>query len=182
MSAEIRDAIRVQALSMGFDAVGFAAAHLAEEARDNLGEFVARGYHGDMGWLADTAARRGDPQVLWPEARTVVVLAVNYGSDGDPLGAAGDPECGEISVYARGRDYHDTVKKRLSLQGNPNVKADWFVNPKTNEEVTFIDFARSEGRFSKQFDNDGRPSETLLMAKQDRLENWRLLQELAGLR
>src|SRR6516165_7619467 len=76
----------------------------------------------------------------------------------------------------------DTVKKRLSLQGNPNVKADWFVNPKTNEEVNFIDFARSEGRFAKHFDRDGNPSETLLAAKQDRLENWHLLQELAGLR
>src|SRR6476646_1365350 len=76
----------------------------------------------------------------------------------------------------------ETVKQRLSLQGNPNVKADWFVNPKTNEEVSFIDFARSEGRFSKQFDRDGNPSETLLMAKQDRLEHWHLLQELAGLR
>src|SRR5438067_3176017 len=76
----------------------------------------------------------------------------------------------------------DTVKKRLSLQGNPNVKGDWFVNPKTNEEVTFIDFARSEGRFAKQFDKDGNPSDTLLMAKQDRLENWHLLQELAGMR
>src|SRR5215471_17507193 len=76
----------------------------------------------------------------------------------------------------------DTVKKRLSLQGNPNVKGDWFVNPKSNEEVTFIDFARSEGRFAKHFDRDGRPSQTLLTAKQDRLENWRLLQELAGLR
>jgi pyruvate/2-oxoacid:ferredoxin oxidoreductase beta subunit/NAD-dependent dihydropyrimidine dehydrogenase PreA subunit len=76
----------------------------------------------------------------------------------------------------------DTLKKRLSLMGNPNMKGDWFVNPKTNEEVTFIDFARSEGRFSKHFDKDGRPSETLLAAKQDRLENWHLLQELAGLR
>jgi pyruvate/2-oxoacid:ferredoxin oxidoreductase beta subunit/NAD-dependent dihydropyrimidine dehydrogenase PreA subunit len=76
----------------------------------------------------------------------------------------------------------DTIKKRLSLQGNPNVKGDWFLNPKTNEEVTFIDFARSEGRFAKHFDRDGKPSATLLAAKQDRLENWRLLQELAGLR
>jgi pyruvate ferredoxin oxidoreductase beta subunit len=56
------------------------------------------------------------------------------------------------------------------------------VNPKTNEEVTFVDFARSEGRFAKHFDKDGNPSETVLAAKQDRLENWRLLQELAGLR
>jgi pyruvate/2-oxoacid:ferredoxin oxidoreductase beta subunit/NAD-dependent dihydropyrimidine dehydrogenase PreA subunit len=76
----------------------------------------------------------------------------------------------------------DTLKKRLSLMGNPNMKGDWFLNPKTNEEVTFIDFARSEGRFSKHFDKDGKPSETLLAAKQDRLENWHLLQELAGLR
>jgi pyruvate/2-oxoacid:ferredoxin oxidoreductase beta subunit/NAD-dependent dihydropyrimidine dehydrogenase PreA subunit len=76
----------------------------------------------------------------------------------------------------------DTLKKRLSLQGNPNVKGDWFVNPKTNEEVTFIDFARSEGRFAKHFDRDGNPSGVLLAAKQDRLENWHLLQELAGLR
>jgi pyruvate ferredoxin oxidoreductase beta subunit len=76
----------------------------------------------------------------------------------------------------------DTIKSRLSLQGNPAVKEDWFKNPKTSEEVTFIDFARSEGRFAKHFDRDGNPSETLLAAKQDRLENWHLLQELAGLR
>ncbi len=76
----------------------------------------------------------------------------------------------------------DTLKKRVSLMGNPNMKGDWFVNPKTNQEVTFIDFARSEGRFTKHFDKDGNPSETMLYAKQDRLENWHLLQELAGLR
>src|SRR5207253_8622783 len=76
----------------------------------------------------------------------------------------------------------DTIKKRLSLQGNPNVKGDWYANPKTNEEVSFIDFARSEGRFAKHFDKDGNPSETLLWAKQERLENWHVLQELAGLR
>jgi pyruvate ferredoxin oxidoreductase beta subunit len=76
----------------------------------------------------------------------------------------------------------DTIKTRMSLQGNPAVKDDWYKNPKTNEEVSFIDFARSEGRFAKHFDKDGNPSELLLMAKQDRLENWHLLQELAGLR
>jgi pyruvate/2-oxoacid:ferredoxin oxidoreductase beta subunit/NAD-dependent dihydropyrimidine dehydrogenase PreA subunit len=76
----------------------------------------------------------------------------------------------------------DTIKKRLSLQGNPGVKDDWYKNPKTSEEITFIDFARSEGRFAKHFDKDGNPSETLLWAKQERLENWHVLQELAGLR
>jgi hypothetical protein len=68
----------------------------------------------------------------------------------------------------------------LSLAGNPNVKADWYLHPKTKEEINFVTFARSEGRFSKHFDKDGNPSEVLLKSQQDRLENWRLLQDLAG--
>jgi pyruvate/2-oxoacid:ferredoxin oxidoreductase beta subunit/NAD-dependent dihydropyrimidine dehydrogenase PreA subunit len=73
-------------------------------------------------------------------------------------------------------------KERLSLAGNPNVKEDWYVNPKTGEATDFITFARSEGRFSKHFDKDGNPSATLLASNQERLENWRLLQELAGVK
>ncbi|HUY90718.1 MAG TPA: thiamine pyrophosphate-dependent enzyme [Pirellulales bacterium] len=76
----------------------------------------------------------------------------------------------------------DTIKKRLSLQGNPAMKEDWFANPKTGETVDFIDFCRSEGRFSKHFDKDGNPSELLQHARDERLENWHVLQELAGLR
>ena len=76
----------------------------------------------------------------------------------------------------------DTIREHLSLQGNPAVNEDWWTNPKSGLEVDFIDFARSEGRFAKHFDKDGNPSETLLRAKQDRLENWHLLQELAGVR
>jgi pyruvate/2-oxoacid:ferredoxin oxidoreductase beta subunit len=76
----------------------------------------------------------------------------------------------------------NTIRERLSLQGNPAMKEDWYTNPKTKETVTFIDFARSEGRFSKHFDRDGRPSETLNRAMEDRLDNWHVLQELAGLR
>ena len=75
----------------------------------------------------------------------------------------------------------DTIKKRLSLQGNPAVKDDWWTNPKTNEVIDFIDFCRSEGRFAKHFDKEGNPSMVLLAARQDRLENWHQLQELAGL-
>jgi pyruvate ferredoxin oxidoreductase beta subunit len=73
-------------------------------------------------------------------------------------------------------------KERLSLAGNPNVKEDWYVNPKTGEAIDFIAFARSEGRFSKHFDKEGNPSATLLSSNQERLENWRLLQELAGVK
>jgi len=76
----------------------------------------------------------------------------------------------------------DTIKERLSLQGNPAQTEDWWTNPKTGQQVDFIDFARSEGRFGKHFDKAGNPSPTLLYAKQDRLENWHVLQDLAGLR
>jgi pyruvate/2-oxoacid:ferredoxin oxidoreductase beta subunit len=75
----------------------------------------------------------------------------------------------------------ERIRERLSLQGNPAMKDDWWTNPKTGEQVDFIDFARSEGRFAKHFAAAGHPSETLLRAKADRLENWRVLQELAGL-
>lgn len=76
----------------------------------------------------------------------------------------------------------DSIKKCLSLQGNPAVKDDWYKNPKTGEVIDFVTFARSEGRFAKHFDKDGNPSDTLLMAKADRLANWHTLQDLAGLR
>jgi len=73
-----------------------------------------------------------------------------------------------------------TIRERLSLQGNPAVNDDWWTNPKTGEQVDFIDFARSEGRFGKHFDGDGNASELLLDSQQDRLDNWHVLQELAG--
>jgi pyruvate/2-oxoacid:ferredoxin oxidoreductase beta subunit len=80
-----------------------------------------------------------------------------------------DPEKGE------------RIKDRLSLQGNPAFNKDWYVNPKNGEEVNFITFARTEGRFEKHFDKEGRPSAQLLAANEDRRLNWRMLQELAGI-
>ena len=73
-----------------------------------------------------------------------------------------------------------TIRKRLSLVGNPAQKEDWWTPPKCEAPFTFVDFARTEGRFSKQFDETGNPSEALLMAQEDRLRNWHTLQELAG--
>ena len=133
--SEVRAAIRTEALAIGFDAVGFAPAQLAETAQAELGEYLALGYHGDMGWLADTAARRGDPQTLWPEARTVIVLAMNYGPAENPLAAQADPETGAVSIYARGRDYHDTVKKRLKALAR-RIAARW-----PGELKVFVDTA-----------------------------------------
>ncbi|MCB0051723.1 MAG: hypothetical protein KDE24_19505, partial [Caldilinea sp.] len=74
----------------------------------------------------------------------------------------------------------DTFRERLDLKGNPTVSEDWYINPKTKEAFTFVDFARGEGRFAKHFDATGNPSPMLLSAEAERLANWRLLQDLAG--
>ncbi|RMF82480.1 MAG: 4Fe-4S dicluster domain-containing protein [Chloroflexi bacterium] len=76
----------------------------------------------------------------------------------------------------------DTIRERLDLKGNPALRDDWYTIPKTGETIDFITFARSEGRFARNFDADGNPAEELLIAQADRLANWHLLQEMAGLR
>ncbi|HKL78490.1 MAG TPA: tRNA epoxyqueuosine(34) reductase QueG, partial [Gammaproteobacteria bacterium] len=130
-----KDAIRAQALALGFDAVGFARAELSDAARTGLRDFLARGYHGDMGWLARNTDRREDPQTLWPEAATVIVLGMNYGPDHDPLADLERPETGNVSVYARGRDYHDVVKKRLKQLGR------WLIDHHGGAIKVFVDTA-----------------------------------------
>lgn len=117
----LRDAIRDKALALGFDAVGFAPATLSNEARQRrlqqLSEFVAAGWQGDMGWLAERTDQRADPQSLWHEARTVVSVALNYAPARDPRAVLGERERAAISVYAQGRDYHEVMKSRLKALG-----------------------------------------------------------------
>ncbi len=106
-------AIRDRALALGFDAVGFAPAALGPEARTRLADFIAAGQHGDMGWLAERVGQRSHPQALWAEARSVVALGLSYAPAGDPLATLGQADRGNVSVYARNRDYHDVVKGML---------------------------------------------------------------------
>jgi epoxyqueuosine reductase len=121
---EIRAAIRNRALALGFDAVGFARPELSAKVRDDLAEFLRRGYHGDMGWLEDKAARRGEPASLMPGLRTIVALGINYAPEDDPLAATRRPDRGAVSVYARGRDYHEVVKGRLKALARW-IAAEW---------------------------------------------------------
>jgi len=105
--------ITEKALTLGFEACGFAPAHLGEEARQRLAQFLAAGQHGQMGWLADRADQRAHPQSLWPEARSVIVLGMSYAPHTDALATLQQPAAGNISVYARNRDYHDIIKGKL---------------------------------------------------------------------
>ena len=109
--------IRARALALGFDICRFTRTDEAWTAGDRLADFVAEGRHGEMDWLAETAARRAHPQAMWQDARSAVVLGVNYGPDRDPLAILAEPTKGAISVYAQGDDYHELIKGRLKQLG-----------------------------------------------------------------
>ena len=97
---------------------GFVAARVCRpdavpEVMDRLRAFLDKGYHGEMQWLAERVEWRGDPAALWPEARSVLMLAESYTPAHDPMAILDQPDKGAISVYAQNKDYHDLVKKRL---------------------------------------------------------------------
>ena len=102
--------IRARALALGFDAVGFARAALGEAAREGLAAFLAAGRHGEMGWMEARATERAAPRALWPEAVSVIALGLSYAPEGDALAGLERHDRGNISVYARNRDYHDVFK------------------------------------------------------------------------
>jgi len=108
-----KETIRRFAFDVGFDVVRFAPAHLPAETPARFRAFLNAGLHGDMTWMSDKADRRENPNVLWPEAKSVIVLGLNYGPDHDPREVLQWPERAAISVYARNKDYHDVLKKRL---------------------------------------------------------------------
>ena len=118
MAQTLKSQIADEAKALGFDAVRVTAADAVHGAGEALGQFLAEGRHGDMAWLAGTAERRKAPRALWPEARSVILLGLNYGRGGDPLAILDEKSRGAISVYARSADYHDVIKAKLkSLAG-----------------------------------------------------------------
>ncbi len=106
-------ALAEKAGTLGFDLCRIAAPDAIPQAPGNLRAFIEAGRAGDMDWLAETEPRRADPRVLWPEVRSIVMLGMNYGPQGDPLALLEDRGAANISVYARGRDYHDVIKGKL---------------------------------------------------------------------
>ena len=109
----LRTLIQREAAAAGFAAVAITSPDAIPEAPARLAQFVAAGMHGSMDWMAETLSRRGDPRVLWPQVRSIVVLGMNYGPEHDPRGILEQPDRAAISVYAQNRDYHDVVKGKL---------------------------------------------------------------------
>lgn len=128
--------LKSQALSLGFASVGICKADAIPQAAGRLSEFVQNGHHGQMAWMAERMAWRGDPQALWPEARSIIMLSALYSPEHDPMEVLQNPQDGAISVYAQNRDYHDVVKKRLKRLGR------WLIEQESGAEIkVFVDTA-----------------------------------------
>jgi epoxyqueuosine reductase len=121
-SDEPKTFIRREAAVLGFEACGFAGVDAPWPAAGRLEAFLEAGRHGTMGWMETTAHRRAHPRSLWREARSAIVLGLNYGPDRDPLEALAEPSRAAISVYAQGRDYHGLIKGRLKALAGAVVR------------------------------------------------------------
>ena len=131
----LKKTIREKALEAGFDVVGFSDATPDPRLEPDLEQYLEEGRHGAMDWMARNTDRRSSPQGLWPEARSVIVVGLNYGPAEAPSEALNRTDRGNISVYAQSKDYHDLVKKRLKQLGR------WLVESQDCEIKVFVDTA-----------------------------------------
>lgn len=135
MKQSLKDRLVEQALAEGFVACRVCKPTDVPKVPDRLAAFVDAGYHGQMGWMAERMNWRGNPAVLWPEARSVIMLAESYAPSHNPLEVLERRDKGAVSVYAQGRDYHDIVKKRLKRV------ARWLIAQEACEVKVFVDTA-----------------------------------------
>ncbi len=131
----MKAAVVARALEEGFSLCRVVRAGSLPGVPEGLRGFLAEGRHGEMDWMEKRVEWREDPSVLWPEAKSVIVLGESYAPEYDPLGALAARERGLISAYARGRDYHDIVKKRLKRLGR------WLIEAFGGEIKVFVDTA-----------------------------------------
>ncbi len=118
-----------------FDEVRIADAKLSKETQKHLRDFFNNGYHGEMDWLENTIERRLSPEKMWQNARTAIIFAKNYGPDHNPMDNVSQSEHGNISVYARSKDYHEVMKGRLKQI------ASQFVSKFEGQVKVFVDTA-----------------------------------------
>jgi epoxyqueuosine reductase len=134
-SSDLGAALAAEAHALGFDSIGITAPDAIAGVRQRLEAFLDAGAHGQMDWLADNPARRADPREMWQDVRSVIMLGVNYGPGQNPLAILEQRDRGAISVYARGDDYHDLIKKRLKLL------ARWLIAQAGGDVKVFVDTA-----------------------------------------
>src|SRR5882672_4583196 len=107
--------VRSLARECGFELAGVTPAEAIPEA-DSYQEWVRRGYAGEMGYLTGRRALvRNDPRNLLPSARSIICVGTLYNSPQPNVAQLDEPELAWISRYAWGEDYHDVLRRGLSL-------------------------------------------------------------------
>jgi len=132
---DIKRALLEKAKQEGFDQLGITKPDIHARNVDGLSDFLQQGWHGSMDWMEEKLQRRKAPAVLWPEVKSIIMLTMNYGPQENPLPDLEKKHQGVISVYAKGKDYHDIVKKKLK-----NI-ARWFVGETGAQVKVFVDTA-----------------------------------------
>jgi epoxyqueuosine reductase len=114
---DLKSKLVAKALEEGFSACRITGPDAVPQIAARLQHYVDDGRHGQMSWMGERMGWRGDPAALWPEAKSVIMLAESYTPRHDPMAVIARHDRGAISVYAQNRDYHDIVKKRLKRVG-----------------------------------------------------------------
>jgi epoxyqueuosine reductase len=117
MTDALKQLLTARALQEGFSKLGICAPDATPQTAARLAQFLDQGHHGQMAWMADRTEWRGSAAALWPQARSVIMLAETYAPSTDPLDVLALTDRAAISVYAQGKDYHDLVKRRLKRLG-----------------------------------------------------------------
>ena len=135
MISDLVPALKTKATELGFDDVRITPAFLSSTVGDELEAYVNSGHHGEMGWMAETLGRRKSPTFMWPDAKSAIMLALNYDQGLDAFARLQQKSTGVISTYALNRDYHDVLKSKLKSL------ASWFAQASGQDVKVFVDTA-----------------------------------------
>ena len=135
LEKNLKNSLIEKSKEFGFDVIRITKPNISKENKDYFDKFLFNNFHGEMDWLENKKERRKSPKKLWSDVESIIMLGVNYGPDHDPLDSIKLKNTGNISVYAKGNDYHDIIKKNLKKLGR------WFVQEIKSEIKVFVDTA-----------------------------------------
>jgi epoxyqueuosine reductase len=125
-----------QSQEIGFSMMRICSPSDIPNAASKLNSFIEKNHHGSMSWMAERIEWRGNPAALWPEAKSIIMLADNYSPEHDPMEILNYSDHGAISVYAQNQDYHELVKKKLKRLGR------WLIKQENDAQIkVFVDTA-----------------------------------------
>ena len=131
----LKQALIEKSKECGFDIIKITKPKIDQKNKDYFDQFILENFHGEMDWLENKKERRKSPKKLWSDVESIIMLGINYGPDHNPLENLKLTNTGNISVYARGDDYHDIIKKNLKILGR------WLIKEMESEIKVFVDTA-----------------------------------------